>query len=215
MVDDQHAALGRDPGDRGAHLFVERLQLGEVGFLALAVGGRVVRVGGDEPVRDVAHVDHRVRDAQPHVRVDAFGGRDAAARYVLLVFLVFLVVTALERVDALGRDHEGGVAGEVLEDRAEGAFLEVVAVDDHDVRRGDVADVGGGRAEAVRVRARRDHGDDVGVLSGDLLGEVGEDARGSDHPEAPVAVIAAVVPSRARRRDSEREHESERGREPP
>ena len=131
-----------------------------------------------------------------------------------LLLLFLLVVSALERVDALGRDHEVGVIGEVLEDRAEGAFLEVEAVDDHDVRGGDVADVGGGGAEAVRIRPRRDHGDDVGVLTGDLLGEVGDDAGGRDNLE-PAAIVIALVPARARRRGGEREHDSERGREPP
>ena len=138
------------------------------------------------------------------------------------VAFLFLVVATLERADARRGDHEVGVIRQVLEDGPEGAFLEVVAVDDHQVGGCDVADVGGRGAEGVSVRARRDHGHDVGVVPGDLLGEVGDNAGGCDHLEPFVGschgrrlaggggVAVIVVSIGARCRNGEREREKER-----
>ena len=82
--------------------------------------------------------------------------------------------------------------------------------------------------EAVRIRARRDHGHDVGVVPGDLLGKVRDDAGRCDNLEALVPSFrdfrdfrdfsdfaAVIVPVRARRRDGERKREQQRGPERP
>ena len=147
---------------------------------------------------------------------------------VVVALFVVVVVAAFEGGDAGRGDGEPGVLRQVLEDGGQGAFLEVVPVDDHEVGGGDVPDGGGSGGEAVRIRARRDHGHDVGVVSGDLLGEVGDDAGGRDNLEALLSlrsllrslagiagIAVTVVVARARHRDGEREREQQRGPECP
>ena len=128
----------------------------------------MLRVRVDERRGDVAHVDHRVADAEPEVRVARRG------REVLVVAVAAIAAIAIERSQALGGDDQHCVAVEVLEDHVEHGLLEAVAVDDHDVRLGDAAGQLGGGAEAVHVGAGGDGGEEIHVVLGDGVHEVGD-----------------------------------------
>ena len=89
-------------------------------------------------------------------------------------------------LEAGGGLDDGRVAAGVLEGPEQRA-LEPTAVDDDDVRAGDLTQVGRRRLERVGVCLQGHQGAHLEAVAGDVLGDVGEVADGGHHVEGAAA----------------------------
>jgi len=161
LAADQPAAILGQRGQPFAHRADGGGQFGPIGLGIRGKGGRIRRIDSDQRAFDVGHVDQRVVQAHPGMRVRAA-----------------LLPCDRNRDDALGQ-RGGGHVAEVGQELLEPA-LEVEAVPQHEIgaRRRD--DVLRRRLIAVDLGARLGDRDDVDPIARHIARHVGDDDEGGD-----------------------------------
>ncbi len=131
-----------------------------------AVDIRRRRIGRDQRIADIGHIDLGVGDRLPGVRIG--------------VAVVVSRLRRLARRDAFGRDDNGRlVAGGLGQPRH--PALEAETVGDDEFRVGNGLRVRRCRRIDMRIAARPDQIGDVDAIAADIAHEVAEDREGRDH----------------------------------
>jgi hypothetical protein len=190
VAGDHAAAISGNPGDRVPHLALERVELGEIGGGVRVVSGLAGRIGGNQRVADIGHIDFRIGDGLPGMRVGP---------------AMVMVVTAgpLARLYTFGRDHDRRLGAGRLDQALEPAF-EAEPVHEHDIGLGHLLGVGRRRRVDMGIAIGTDQGADLDPVAANVLHEVAEDRERGDGLQPRLRLL------RSRRADCQRDYE-ERG----
>jgi hypothetical protein len=159
-----HLALRRrDLLDRDPDLAVERVQLRQIAVRIGAKNPGVGRVGSGERVADVGHIDLRIGDRLPGMRI---GG-----------------ATGFQRRDAVACGHDGGLAAGGLHQPRQPA-LQPETVDNQEPGLRHLPGVGRCRRIDMHIAVRTDQARDPGAVTPDIAREIGQDRKAGDDVQA-------------------------------
>ncbi|MNE24679.1 hypothetical protein D3C80_1179760 [compost metagenome] len=199
MRGDDDALFRRDGGNLGLHLLVQSGKLGDIGIGIGGVCGATGLVDLAKCAGNVLHIDFRVLDRLPGMRVKftvmvvafmavvvivGLGGFVAVAGFFGLVVMAFLFLRfrmgmagrffgKFQRLDTLGQfnDRRLGAAG--VDQPLQEAF-KFKAIDQHDASLADGNRIGRARLIDMRIAIRTDERGDLDAVAADIFGEIGD-----------------------------------------